>query len=138
VEKYLIIESNWKSLNKLEAFLDDFFEELNLDRISFYNILLSLTESVGNSISHGNNYDEEKSVIITASWEDNKLGLMVEDEGIGFDVNKLKDPTLPENIHNESGRGLYLIRKLADEVNLLENGRVIEIKFKTNREHQVL
>ncbi len=130
MEKYLIIPSTRNSISKLELFLDNFFDELKLNRDNFFHVLLSLCESVNNSISHGNKFSEDKNVIITCSWENDILTLTVEDEGQGFDVNKLKNPTLPENIFYERGRGLFLISKLADEVNLFEKGRIIEIKFK--------
>lgn len=137
MEKYLIIPSNKENLNKLELFLDSFFDELKLNRDNFFHVLLSLSESVNNSISHGNRYNENKNVIILCSWNSGFLTITVEDEGTGFDIKDIKDPTLPENIRCDRGRGLFLISKLADEYCLKEKGRIIEIKFKIRREYQL-
>lgn len=116
--------------------MDDFFNDLKLKRDNFFQVLLSLSESVNNSISHGNNYSDEKKVIINCSWENEILTITVEDEGDGFEINEIKDPTLIENINCERGRGLFLISKLADEIKLLEKGRIIEFKFEIEREYQ--
>ena len=138
MEKHLIISSRTENINKLELFLEDFFDELKLKRDNFFHVLLSLSESVNNSISHGNHFNEKKNVIIYCSWEDEILTITVEDEGTGFEIKDIKDPTMPENIHSERGRGLFLISKLADELNMKEKGRIIEFKFKIKREYQFL
>ena len=51
------------------------------------------------------------------------------DEGNGFDFNDLPDPTSPENIEKPQGRGIFLMNHLADEVNFIENGNVVQLKF---------
>ena len=116
--------------------MDTFFNDLKLKRNNFYHVLLSLSESVNNSISHGNNFSDEKKVIINCSWEKEILTITVEDEGSGFEINDIKDPTLLDNINCERGRGLFLISKLSDEFKLLEKGRIVEIKFEIEREYQ--
>ncbi len=138
MEKYLIIPSQKENINKLELFLENFFDELKLEKSNFFHVLLSLSESVNNSISHGNKFSEDKNVIICCSWDNEILAITVEDEGNGFEINDIKDPTLPENIHLERGRGLFLISKLADEFSLMEKGRIVELKFKIRREYQFI
>ena len=138
MEKYLIISSQKENINKLELFLENFFDELKLEKSNFFHVLLSLSESVSNSISHGNKFSEDKNVIISCSWENEMLAITVEDEGNGFEIKDIKDPTLPENIHSERGRGLFLISKLADEFSLMEKGRIVELKFKIRREYQFI
>ncbi|OFX34769.1 MAG: hypothetical protein A2W90_24285 [Bacteroidetes bacterium GWF2_42_66] len=138
MEKYLIIPSRTESTNKLELFLQDFFDELKLKKDNFFHVLLSLSESVNNSISHGNKFNENKNVIISCSWENEILTITVEDEGNGFEINDIKDPTLPENIFSEQGRGLFLISRLTDEFSFIEKGRIMELKFKIKSEYQFL
>lgn len=53
----------------------------------------------------------------------------VEDEGKGFDYNHLPDPTAPENIEKENGRGIFLMKQLADEVEFENNGTKVFIYF---------
>jgi len=56
---------------------------------------------------------------------------MVEDKGDGFDYDNIPDPT-DVTIENSDdlGKGIFLIKSLADEVNFYENGKIIEIIFK--------
>lgn len=51
------------------------------------------------------------------------------DEGAGFDIGKIKDPTINENLKEECGRGIFLIRKLCDELEFQGNGKIIEFKI---------
>ncbi|RZK92290.1 MAG: ATP-binding protein, partial [Hymenobacter sp.] len=59
----------------------------------------------------------------------NQLKFEIEDEGTGFDYNNLDDPTAPENLENPGGRGIFLIRHLADEVEFSHDGRRVELTF---------
>jgi serine/threonine-protein kinase RsbW len=59
----------------------------------------------------------------------NQLKFEIEDEGTGFDYNNLDDPTAPENLENPGGRGIFLIRHLADEVEFSNEGRRVELTF---------
>lgn len=119
----------------METYLDDFFGLNKIDRNIFYQVLLTLSEAVSNSIIHGNDYDHDKVVIIKSEWKNNCLSLTIEDEGNGFDVSKIEDPTSEKNILKENGRGLFLIRSLADEVNFYDRGRILELKFKKQSEY---
>ena len=58
---------------------------------------------------------------------ENILKFRIEDEGVGFDFENLPDPTDPENIEKPNGRGIFLMKNLADEVSFEENGRVVEL-----------
>ena len=55
--------------------------------------------------------------------------IMIEDEGIGFDFQNLPDPTSPENLDKPSGRGIFLMKHLSDEVNFSNNGSLVELSF---------
>jgi serine/threonine-protein kinase RsbW len=59
----------------------------------------------------------------------NKCPLSFQDQGVGFDQNNLPDPTSPENIENPGGRGIFLMKHLADEVNFSDEGRKVELTF---------
>jgi serine/threonine-protein kinase RsbW len=41
----------------------------------------------------------------------------------------LPDPTAPENLLKPGGRGIFLIKHLADEVEFSENGRCVSMTF---------
>ena len=57
------------------------------------------------------------------------LAFHVKDEGNGFDYDGLPDPTLPENLEKENGRGVFLMKNLADEITFSEEGKKVELIF---------
>jgi serine/threonine-protein kinase RsbW len=57
------------------------------------------------------------------------MNIMIEDEGNGFDFNKITDPTSDENIKNESGRGIFIIKKLSNKIEYNEKGNRIQFKI---------
>ena len=78
---------------------------------------------------HGNSSDPNKNVTVEYHSGENTIEFMVKDEGSGFDFENLPDPTDPKNIEKPTGRGVFLMKNLADEVVFHEEGRVVELKF---------
>ena len=94
------------------------------------NVPVALTEALSNAILRGNRDDPAKQVHIRASVDAHRLIVEVEDEGAGFDLDEsLIDPTAPENIEREDGRGLFLMRKLMDNVERVpaESGSIVRM-----------
>ena len=86
-----------------------------------FNIPVALTEAISNAILRGNREDPAKGVFIRAMVTPARLVVDIRDEGKGFDLSTaLSDPTRPENLEREDGRGLFLMRKLMDRVERLE------------------
>jgi serine/threonine-protein kinase RsbW len=87
------------------------------------NIPVALTEALSNAILRGNHDDVERSVHVRAEVDASRLILEVRDEGTGFDLDACtEDPTTPENLLREDGRGLYLMRRLMDHVERFSDG----------------
>jgi serine/threonine-protein kinase RsbW len=85
------------------------------------NVPVALTEALSNAILRGNRDDPAKHVHVRALVDPERLVLEVVDEGPGFDLDHaVTDPTAPENLDREDGRGLYLMRKLMDRVERIE------------------
>jgi serine/threonine-protein kinase RsbW len=116
----------------VESFIDNVKEKYNIDDDIYGNIMVAVTESVNNAIKHGNASDKTKYVTLTAIYEENLVKFIVEDEGPGFDPEKLPDPTAPENLEKLGGRGIFLMRQLSDEVKFSKDGRVSEMVFYFN------
>lgn len=91
-------------------------------------IRLSLEEALVNSVKHGNKFNPGLSVDVTIEASPSCIGITVKDKGEGFDFNTVEDPTKTKNIGKLSGRGLFLIKKLMDEVKFLNGGSKIEMK----------
>ena len=129
MEQRLKIASKTDSLHVVEKFVDDFSANCNIDHDVYGNLLIATLEAANNAITHGNKLDESKQVEIVFTIDDNKIFLTVKDEGPGFDYNNIPDPTSPENIENMSGRGVYLMSRLSDEIEFENNGSFVKMTF---------
>ncbi len=117
------------SVTMVQGFVDIVKDKFNFDDNIYSNIVVSVTESVKNAIVHGNRSNKSKNVYLTMNIDCSNISVTVEDEGKGFDYNNLPDPTAPENIEVIGGRGIYIIKHLADEVNFSNRGKTITMTF---------
>lgn len=129
MEKVLVITSQLTDINKVRLFLEEVYEEFSLNRDSFNQVFLGISEAVNNAILHGNKLDSEKRVFIKLNLFGNQLHIEVEDEGDGFCEAVLFDPTISENIRCEHGRGIYILRQLAEELVFKDDGRKVYMLF---------
>ena len=129
MERDLVISSQLININKVRSFLDEFFNETCLEKNNFNRVLLGISEAVNNSIVHGNGLNIHKNVFLEIKYFNKQLFVVVKDEGRGFDIECINDPTCSDNIRKESGRGIFLLRKMANEVNYYDGGRSVMIKF---------
>ena len=125
----LEIQSEPASISTVEKMIDNVCEQKKLNEDYYGNILIAITEAVNNAIIHGNKQNPEKKIIVQCSNSDKDINFTIEDQGDGFDFENLPDPTDPDNLEKPHGRGVFLMRNLADEVNFHENGRVVELNF---------
>ena len=130
MRKKVKIKSEIKNLIEVENLVEDLSGKLSLDKDIYGNVMIALIEGANNAILHGNKLDKDKNVEIEAIYEDDELRVVIADEGDGFDYLHLPDPTAPENINNPYGRGIFLMKRLSDEINFMDNGSKIEMCFK--------
>lgn len=123
------IPSLKENIRIVESFVDNAKDQYELTDDVYGNIMIAVVESVNNAILHGNQSDKNKSVTLTAQLNESQIAFTIEDEGPGFDQTNLPDPTAPENIDRPGGRGIFLMRHLADEVSFSEEGRKVELTF---------
>ena len=128
----LKIESSAENLRLVERLIEDVCEIYNVSEDNFGNILIAVTEAVNNAIWHGNKGNPEKSVQIGFENLEKKLRFTVSDEGSGFDYDGLPDPTDPKNIDKPNGRGVFLMKNLADKVEFNRNGQEVLLTFVLN------
>jgi len=94
------------------------------------NIPLACDEAITNAIIHGNRANADKKVSIQIYVSPNRFRIRVRDEGDGFDVARVADPTHGEALLRSSGRGVYLMRNIMDSVEFRDGGRVVELEKK--------
>jgi len=122
-----------QNIHLIEKFVDEICDDFNIFNSYFGNIIIALTEAVTNAIIHGNKNNPLKKVIVTFKSKSTGLSFSVEDEGDGFNFNNIPDPTEVTDIKIEdTQKGLFLIKSLADEVHFYESGRIVEIVFKVS------
>ncbi|MGH7494084.1 MAG: ATP-binding protein [bacterium] len=80
------------------------------------SLAIAVTEVGNNAIIHGNKRDPNKKVHLTIHAGPSGVEVIVRDEGTGFNPDKLSNPLDPENLLRESGRGVFIMRSLMDEV----------------------
>ena len=113
---HLEIESDPNNLITVEEFVNYFSVDLHIKEEKLGGLLLSVTEATTNAIIHANKGNKDKTVTIDVDIENGKLVIKIKDQGPGFDPEKVPDPTEPENLLKDSGRGLYLMKIYMDEV----------------------
>lgn len=114
---HLEIESDPNNLITVEEFVNYFAKDLGLDNERLAALLLAVTEATTNAIIHANKCDVNKLVTVDVQVDKTKITIKITDEGEGFDPSVIPDPTQPENLLKDSGRGVYLMRVYMDELN---------------------
>ena len=129
MEQRLKVASKTGSLHLVEKFVDDLSASCNIEHDVYGNLLIAALEATNNAITHGNKFNEEKQVEIIFAMDNQKILLTVKDEGSGFDYQHIPDPTSPENLENMSGRGVFLMSKLSDQIEFENNGSFVKMTF---------
>lgn len=126
----LVINSNQSELKRVEAFLKDIFVEYKLPEKNFNKVLLCVSEAIINSIVHGHKQKEEKKILIQVISEETDVKITITDEGEGFDITSIADPTTKSNLKKESGRGIHIIKSISDKLDFNEKGNSLQFQIK--------
>ena len=125
----LSISSKSENIVLVEKMVEDVCELYNINEDNYGNILVALTEAVNNAIYHGNQADPKKLIDISFKSKKNCVSFIIKDQGKGFNYDALPDPTDPEFIDKPNGRGVFLMRNLADKVDFEEQGSKVVLTF---------
>ena len=127
--RQLQIASRMESITQVEGLINALCEEFGVEETHYGEILIAMTEAVNNAVVHGNKLDANKMVDIEVRTEGQTMEFRIADQGPGFDYENIPDPTAPENIEKPNGRGVFLMRQLADTCEFEELGRVAILRF---------
>lgn len=128
--KRLKIESKMSNLRIIENAIDEITNTIGINQDNYGKILVATLEAVNNAITHGNKANPQMLVDVEIVVDNNDLKVTVTDEGPGFNPSSIPDPTAPENIEELSGRGVFLMTKLADSIKFNEKGNSVTMNFK--------
>ena len=112
----LTIPSRLDEMVTVHALVGEAIKEYRLSDELAHWIELTISESMINAIQHGNKSDPTKEASLQISSDGNMIEIIVEDEGRGFTLDKIADPTDGANLLKPSGRGILIIRSFMDEV----------------------
>ena len=133
----MTLESELSSVDAVETKAEQLAREAGFDEDTSSQIAMVAREAVINAILHGNKKDPAKQVHVAYELNDEALRIKIADEGPGLDPDSVPDPLAPENILRSSGRGIFLMRAIMDEVHFhqLNPGTEIEmIKYRVKKE----
>ena len=110
------MSSTMESVEEVEAAADRLATEAGLDEDQRFPITMAVREAAINAVLHGNEYDPARQIEVSLENTGKDLVITIADQGRGFDPDKLRDPLAAENLLRGTGRGIFLIRSLMDEV----------------------
>lgn len=129
MKKEIRIPSKIENISMVENLIDETSIELGLIADLYGNVLIAVIEAVTNSIVHGNKLDESKIVTVNIKSDKQSLHIRIEDEGSGFNFDDVPDPTKPGNVEKPDGRGVFLMKHLADDLSFEKEGARVNLKF---------
>ena len=126
----LQLPSKYESITLLENLIEAIADKYQVSEDTFANMMTCLNEAFINAIVHGNKLDADKLVIVNADVEHKRIVWTVTDEGPGFNYNDLPDPTAPDHLEELTGRGVFILKHLADQCIFNASGNEVELHFK--------
>ena len=125
---YLQFISYFEEMDKATSIILSGMDSLGYPDENIRKMKIILTELFANAIYHGNKGDHSKKVTVGHVITKDKAVISIMDEGEGFDPKKIPDPTLPENLIKDCGRGLFIVQNYVDKVNFNEKGNRITVE----------
>jgi serine/threonine-protein kinase RsbW len=114
-----------------ERFIEDIRVEAKIGDSVYEDIIVAVTEAANNAMMHGNKDNAERNVEICCKLDERSeiLSFVVKDEGRGFDFNNIPDPTTTENLERSNGRGVFLMKELAQAIFFFDKGASVDMLF---------
>jgi serine/threonine-protein kinase RsbW len=112
----LTLPSRVEAVNEAAAVVATLLRRSGIGEEAGFGIDMAVREAVTNAVVHGNKQDQAKLVHVTLKSSPDRLEISVRDQGTGFNLVAVPDPTAPENILRSSGRGIFFMRNFMDEV----------------------
>lgn len=127
---FIRIPSSLDEVDQVHAGMMHFLAKTDYSSALKSRVELAVVEALTNAIRHGNLHDPKKQVEVEIRQKDTGLICVVSDQGSGFNVDEVPDPLNSENLLNTGGRGVFLIREMADEVSYEDSGRKVQMVFR--------
>lgn len=129
IDDTIELTSDLQNISTIEKLIDNQSALCSFNDEVYGKLLLAVVEALNNAIVHGNNLDPNKKVIVHYLIDDNIIEYTISNEGDPFDPDSVPDPTAPENLEKDCGRGIFLMRHMADNVEYSNEGRTVKLTF---------
>lgn len=116
------VPSDTSQAREVQERIIGLLEEREYSERDLFGVRLALEEALVNAIKHGNGMDPAKQVSIDCQFKDDRVRIVIEDEGGGFDVSTVPDPTSDENLDKPGGRGIMLMKAFMTHVEYNDTG----------------
>ncbi len=134
MNKKIYMPSDLKNIKQVVGEIAALLKARHIDEPDIFDIRLCMEEALINAVKYGNKFDKALEIEVDFSIADDKISISVEDKGTGFDHSRLPDPTEEENLLTGSGRGVFLIRHLMNELRFNKKGnRLTMVKYFNGR-----
>ena len=112
----------------------ELLEQYGFSGRDVFSVRLAMEEALVNAIKHGNQMDPDKTVRLECHVDEDRVRIIIEDQGPGFDPGSLPDPTAEENLEMPGGRGVMLIQSFMDNVQYNDRGNMITMERSRSEE----
>jgi serine/threonine-protein kinase RsbW len=133
----MTLASELLTVERVEETAERFAQRAGFDEDTVSHISMVCREAAVNAVVHGNQYDKAKHVTASFQLSEEALTIEIADQGPGLDPDSCPDPLAPENLLKTSGRGIFLMRALMDEVHfrqLTPGTQITMIKKRAQKE----
>ncbi len=133
----LVLASRFENIEVAEHVLRDLCAKVDCGEEDLRGLLSALWEGLANAIRHGNQQKPQRRVEVEYSVGRTRVVITIRDQGEGFEVEDVPDPTEPENLLRPNGRGIFFMKQLMDRVEFErspEGGTVVVMERCLNRD----
>jgi|JI81BgreenRNA_FD_contig_111_217596_length_3333_multi_3_in_0_out_0_3 serine/threonine-protein kinase RsbW len=132
MEGRIVIRSQLTNLQVIDTILERIEKEYVLEEDDRFRVRLVLSEAIQNAIVHGNHSDPDKTVVIDYSKDQksDKVFFCISDQGPGFDLSDVLDPTKPENLEREGGRGVFFLKQFTEKLAYCNDAKAMKFSVK--------
>lgn len=115
---HITFPARFEFLDEIREFVADVAREGGFTEKEIYSLQLAADEAATNIIEHAYADIPDADFDVTCDMQGRTLVIIMRDTGISFDISKVKQPNLKADLSERQigGLGVYLMRKLMDEV----------------------
>ena len=136
LDEAVSLPSTLSTVDTVEEKVTEYAQKAGFDEDTASQIAMVSREAAANAVLHGNKKDPNKRVKARFTLTPDSLLIQIADEGTGFNPADVPDPLSPEGLLRPSGRGIFLMRAIMDEVNFRELSPGTEITLVKHRNRE--